>query len=104
MARHLADLRGEPHPPVLALSDQLTQLGYLRNELTHSLRGIQQHDLANRFGMGTGRTAEAAAIVPHLEQMYAVATGQPIALSPYATINALVADLLHERRSGDSGS
>ncbi len=97
LVKHLAQLRNEAEPSVLALSQQLEQLVYLRNETTHSLNGVQREDLATRFRPGTTSAADADGILPHMAAMYAVAVGQSLGASPYGVINELVADLLQER-------
>lgn len=77
---------------VLAMSEALTPLVRLRNDLTHSLAGVKRADLAERFGAG------ADAILPHLAEMFALVAGRQPGALPYTQINGLIETLLHERQ------
>lgn len=72
---------------------RLEQLVYLRNDLTHNFDGVRKRDLATRFRQGAAETV-ADTIVPHMAQIYTLATGRVAGPSPYDRINELLTDLL----------
>ncbi len=90
LAKHLDQERN--WQAVLAMSEQLTPLVRLRNDLTHSLAGVRQADLAVRFN------GDADAILAHLARLFAAVAGRAAGPFPYGQINALIEDLLHERQ------
>ncbi len=86
--------RRERHHELLTAIDQLGELVKRRNELTHQLEGVQQIGLARAFAGPAAAPAAADRIVPHLQQVYEQACGQPLPASPYQRINALLDRLL----------
>jgi len=95
LAGLLARERGEDLGALLASVDRLLPLVYLRNDLTHSLEGVRQADLAERFTTRRHAAAtEADQIIPHLASLYALAAGRPLPSSPFAAINELLDRLL----------
>ncbi|NTV65587.1 MAG: hypothetical protein HGA65_18915 [Oscillochloris sp.] len=90
----LAQSRGEDLRPLLAQLDQLKPLVYLRNELTHSLDGVRQADLAVRFVGPRAPARSADQILPHLASLFAQVAGRALPPSPFTTINNLLDRLL----------
>ncbi|MBX0330708.1 hypothetical protein K2Z83_23915 [Oscillochloris sp. ZM17-4] len=90
----LAHAHGENLRPLLADLDQLRPLVYLRNELTHSLDGVRQRDLAERFAGRRAAAPEADTIIPHLSGLFTQVAGRALPPSPFVAINALLDHML----------
>ncbi len=99
LLRHLSRQRGENLSAILnaLCSDSMVRLVYLRNELTHSLRGVGKAELARKFGGEHAPDNTADEIVPHLARCFELVAGRAPAPPPFAAINALVETLLRER-------
>ncbi|NNJ13348.1 hypothetical protein EKD04_023770 [Chloroflexales bacterium ZM16-3] len=90
----LTQSRGENLRPLLADLDRLRPLVYLRNDLTHSLDGVRQRDLAERFAGRRAAAPEADTIIPHLSGLFTQVAGRTLPPSPFAAINDLLDRLL----------
>lgn len=92
----LAHQRQENLSSLLDDLDRLEGLARLRNDLTHSFKGIHRRDLARCFA-GDGADEEMAErILPHLAQILTFVTGHPPGPPPFAAINELIFSLLQE--------
>ncbi len=98
----LAKSRSEDLRNLLTQIDRLRPLVYLRNDLTHSLDGVRQADLAQRF-TNKAEATQADSIISHLCTLYTMVTGEGLPSSPFTAINQLL-DRLLQAKGGTSGA
>lgn len=91
LAVHLDRRHGGRAEPTIRELDTFDGLAHLRNDLTHTFTGVHLEDLSARLG---GRPASA--IVPQMTRVLGMLTSRPPDESPFARINQLVDELLHE--------
>ncbi|WP_298402288.1 hypothetical protein [uncultured Chloroflexus sp.] len=92
--RELLEKLITPRHNLLVSIAKLDNLVKRRNELTHSLEGVQKAGLARAFAGDAAHPSAADQIVPHLRQLYEQACGKTLPESPYRRINRLLASLL----------
>ena len=76
---------------VLDAADRLESIIRLRNESTHSLKGIAAADITAAFA------DDYTTLLPYMEQIYATIIGASVPPNPYTAINASIEHLLFKR-------